>query len=440
MSTLQLSIFIHQDLATEISPFLQSCELEAYQSILNGDAISFFEKEFTELQKNQKYNLLFVPADWFSTFTISSSILTPLIAKGLLRVVFVGHDWERTDFPCTFIPKDCDPVIRKALFSHLLRPSGWGVTTLLSSGAKIYNERISSESQVAKKIEQALSFVLTKQPQRKNRTLALRFAISGCFSEALDSLMAARMKRPATFQMGVDGDLIAFAIRWVDPAKNNDLWKKLSLSWRAVLASASFSVFQFQPDSGEAECLLVFAKDEKSKIAQPLIVDCLKSARTELLNGMKITAGDYVYETWEGLPDTIPVSDGPMFITGGDKTTTPQTHLSAATPEVELESLKTEKQKMENTLATQKEQTSQAQKRLMKAMEAEKLAQQELRSLQVQLNTLQASQASQKQEIETYKKRLEAARQKEMELIKKVTQLVDQLKKKTSSNTESKAG
>lgn len=392
------------------------------------------EEWFRELgieEKREIYCVVIMPAILFAKAKTWPAFVGERIQIGTLRIVVIGEG-VAAQVPATFIPSECSENVRNALVSNIIRFSGLGLQSVLPVETKILMARVSNEDQVLGKVDQAIELIVKEQPGFKNKTLEFRFALMSMFTGALAAAFKSGLKKSVPFQVGVSKNSVAFSLRWSVQKCDPSEWSNVEIPWLIAFNSCHASWIQMVPAKSELEAIFLFALDGTPlKRSGALVVDVVTSQRAALTSDLSNETSRFKFDVF-GSHDIKSVQDEHTV----DINLLPPTPL-AKSKEVPPANdagalLKLENLKLEGLCATQKEQIATLSKKLSATMDAEKAAIAELRAKQLSIGS-SGELANLKQEVETLKKRLDSAKEKEMELIKKLSQAVEQMKKLKSS-------
>jgi hypothetical protein len=451
--------FIHESISDEVSTILKSGIVKkelilSRMTVFQSDAHKFFHDSNLKWKETGVYSIVMAPGNWLKKPLHVPAEIQSRIMQGSARLVFwnVDGDPKNCTAPATFIPLmpkagDGGALLQAMLLSHVCRLPSWGVQTLLPPKSKILTERINGEKQIARKIEQSLAFICKYNPRFENQGLPLRLSMTASFSAALAPHLSNRDQKPPVFQIGQCEDLVVFSLRWKNSNFDLNSWKTPDLRWQAIFHESLGGAVQYNSESQETEVLLAFpTNSEKSAQTQwlqnhPLIFDVLTTERLKLAatlpNETEAYAFDYfeVEDKREDLIEFISAKPEPATIIA----TPIIQEKGLATKEssqLELTGLRVEYQKLEKQLKTSQDQLSETNRKMSQAIEAEKAAQAQIKTLTTQIEKMKIASVNQiaqgAQELNTLKMRLENGKQKELELGKKLTQALDQIKQMKS--------
>jgi hypothetical protein len=451
--------FMHESIADEVKAILKNGIVKkeiilSRATIFQSDANQFFHDSNLKWKESGVYSIVMAPGNWLKKpFQVPADIQSR-IAQGSMRLVFWNVDGEPKNCtaPATFIPAMSESSERGALLkamilSHVYRLPSWGVQTLLPPKSKILTERINNEKQIARKIEQSLAFICKNNPAFANQGLPLRLAMTASFSAALASNLPSPGQKPPVFQIGQCEDLVVFSLRWKNSNFDLNSWKTPDLRWQAIFHESLGGAVQFSAESQETEVLLAFStKSEKAERTlwlqnHPLIFDVLTTERLKLAaalpNETEAYAFDY-FEVEDKRDDPIEfITPNPELVaTAGAFVIQKKDVAAKENFQLELTGLRVEYQKIEKQIKNSQDQMSEMTRKMSQAFEAEKTAQAQIKMLTTQIEKMKTASVNQTaqgaQELNTIKTRLENAKLKELELGKKLTQALDQIKQMKS--------
>ena len=451
--------FLHESIADEVNAILKNGIVKkdsilSRVTVFQSDAHKFFHDSKLKWKEAGVYSIVIAPGNWLKKPLQVPADIQSRITQGSARLVFwnVEGDPKNCSAPATFIPLmpkagDGGALLQAMLLSHVCRLPSWGVQTLLPPKSKILTERINSEKQIARKIEQSLAFICKHNPKFENQGLPLRLSMTASFSAAFATNLSNRGQRPPVFQIGQSEDLVVFSLRWKNSNLDLNSWKTPDLRWQAIFHESLGGAVQYSSESQETEVLLAFPTNSE-KIFQtqwlqnhPLIFDVLTTERLKLAATLPNETETYAFDYFE-VEDKR--EDSVEFIS-----VKPETAATTATPmiqekgpaakessQLELTGLRVEYQKLEKQLKASQDQMNEANRKMSQAIEAEKAAQAQIKTLMAQIEKMKIANVNQvaqdAQELNTLKTRLENGKQKELELGKKLTQALDQIKQMKS--------
>ena len=451
-STPEFQFFVHETVFAEVKADVQDEVILSRATAYKTDSANVFQDVNLKWNEKSVYSVIVMPGTWLKNAFPVPADIQARINQGSVRLVFwnVDEDPKACTVPATFVPLECGEFLKKILLSHVCRYPSWGVQTLLPPKSKILTERINSEKQIARKIEQSLAFICKNNPAFANQGLPLRLAMTGSFSAALSAGIAnpalKTQQKPAVFQIGQCEDAVVFSLRWKTAVLDFASWQNANLRWQAIFHESLSGVVQVSVESQEIEVLLAFPI--KSETANkplwlqnhPLIFDILTTERLRVAAGLTNDTEHFAFNYFEieehGEAPTEFVAAAreamPIAPTPGAAIIQEKAAPAKENSQLELTGLRVEYQKLEKQLKSSQEQASESNRKMSQTIEAEKVAQAQIKTLTMQLEKMKISMANQAtqntQELNVLKTRLESAKQKEQELVKKLTQALDQLK------------
>lgn len=442
-------ILVHDSVQSDFVEKLPFDELKSRITVFSSRPPEVFTDPVVPWGKNNSYLMLVAPSEWLEEEIDFPDVIKSRVFDGSARIIFWNAEpVEHISLPATFFPPTLPAVGLSFLMNHLCRFPGPGLQMVLPVGAKILTERIATEKQLGRKIEQCMEFINSMAPSFANRTMPLRSALTLAANAALSQPLAGAKANPPTFQVGVSQETVALSIRWIASSSDFKPWQTPELAWSVSFERAVASLITINPESREIELRAIFTAQEiaRTHIAAPYGIDIMSATRVTTAASLPNQTADFNFDYFaveDDLKEKMKFAKQEASEGKEQKEKAPavvaQSGPDAANSNlsIELNGVKVEKQKIEKQLKATQEQLSEMTRKMSQAVDAEKAAQVQIKSLTSQLeNVKSAMAASSAQEINALKVRLENAKSKETELVKKLSQAVEQISKLKSGSSQ----
>jgi hypothetical protein len=396
-----------------------------------------------------------LPEKWFASAAekLPDTLQSALIA-GKVKLGRWGRRSQETipAFPALLLPTDCEDALMAGVMRHFGKLAFPGVHSVLAAGSQIFSERVCSENEIGRRLDQAIQFLARNKLVPEPKGMTLRLAASAALAAAFAEAASGKRFRAPSLQLGVSDGLVAVSVKWVASSQGVQPWLRPKLPLKIAVAYSDGFWMHLLPESKEVEAVMLYGLEtrsaEKGLASLHLGVDVLTNERVlAVKDGSESgTMRDQQLVTFNEMPaptdleeaqdieaekenktDNVTISrqaevigDGRFVVKASARNVSESQapiRIAASEPVVEP------------TTHNYKEQYTSLVKKLTEVMESEKAAKKELRSLQHQMaNRSSAGEAGLKTEVQALKQKLEAAKAKEMDLIKKLTVSVDRLK------------
>lgn len=367
------------------------------------------------------------------------------IRSGTLRLVYWGNplpvkDPEARLLPAIHISPDASVPILRSLILHLTRAGLPGIYSTLPEGSLIVTEKLSTESEIGRKLDKILDLAQGKTETRVNPpwVMRARLAVSSCLVPAFEDYRRSpdRVVCPR-IQLGIAGSAAAFGVRWRAASFDIDDWTRRALAdpssgrecepWQVSARFSDALWFQLLPDSGEVEIvMLVTAGDE---------VD--GGSRPSRLLGIDLITNDRLRNKSRSEPENTELGDfrfQALELTPSPPAPAETVPPAAPMPEIEspaVAALKTENEKLSNKVAGYREQLRSVSRRMRELLQFEENSRIEARRLALQLKREQDRNGISMvyEELKATRNRLAESSAREQELNRKLLLCLEKLEK-----------